>query len=369
MRVYWYWPFLRPEELPLARAFAARRHALTLHLVRGRLPVPADDLGLTVRADLEPAAVQRERSPAWLASRALTYPRRARQRARAVESVRPDVAHVVYLNYFTDGVALRRLARRTQVVSTVHDVVPHQSRVARPVERALLRLQYAAAGTIVVHHPDVGARLTAEFDVDPARIHHVPWAVPLVETSRLRTGSDRFVVLLFGTLRRNKGIDILLDAMDQIAERDVQVVIAGRGFADVEARVRAAAAHDTRVVSEIGPVSQARKQDLFRAADLVVLPYTSFASQSAVLHDAYAHHRPVLVTDVGALGSAVRADGTGWVVPPSDATALAEAVRDARRDEEARARAATAAAQAAERGHPDRVAARLEAVYEAIGRA
>jgi len=67
---------------------------------------------------------------------------------------------------------------------------------------------------------------------------------------------------------------------------------------------------------------------LFKSSSLVVLPYSSFAAQSGVLHDALAQGLPVVVTDVGALGQSVRSWGIGQVVPPDDSGALADAIRE-----------------------------------------
>jgi glycosyltransferase involved in cell wall biosynthesis len=153
-------------------------------------------------------------------------------------------------------------------------------------------------------------------------------------------------VLFFGAFRRNKGIDVLLDAIERLrGGLDARFVFAGRGFPDVEQRVAEAAARDDRIEAEIGYATARRKSELHAAADLMVLPYTSFASQSAVLQDAYAHRLPVVVTEVGALGETIREDGTGWVVPPNDASRLAEAVSLALHDP-AGLRAAAAAADA-----------------------
>jgi glycosyltransferase involved in cell wall biosynthesis len=140
-------------------------------------------------------------------------------------------------------------------------------------------------------------------------------------------------------------------------------VIAGAGAADVELAVRRAAEANPRITAELGFVSEERKHELYRACDLVVLPYTEFASQSGVLHDAYAHHRPVVVTDVGALGASVRDDGSGWVVPPSDAGALAGAIDAARADGRAWGQAATHAANVAADRTPEATAIRLRQVY------
>jgi glycosyltransferase involved in cell wall biosynthesis len=222
---------------------------------------------------------------------------------------------------------------------------------------------------IVVHHDSVRRRLLAEFDVEPERVTVVPLPVSVEAVAPRPDGP--VTVLFFGTFRRNKGVDVLLAAIESLrGETDARFHFAGRGFPDVEGDVTAAAARDERITVELGYATADRKRELYAAADLVVLPYTSFASQSAVLQDAYAFHVPLVVSDVGALGETVEADRSGWVVQPGDAAGLAETLLGAVRDTGAREQAAAAMARAATERSPERVGAQLRAVYErAIDRA
>jgi glycosyltransferase involved in cell wall biosynthesis len=147
-------------------------------------------------------------------------------------------------------------------------------------------------------------------------------------------------VLFFGTFRRNKGVPVLLRAIEALRDLpDVRFHFAGRGAEDVEAMVREAAGRDPRITAEIGFASHERKHELYRGASLIVLPYTSFASLSGVMRDAYSFRVPLVVTDVGALGEEVREEGIGWVVPPGDPDALSRALAEALQDPEARRRA------------------------------
>ena len=63
----------------------------------------------------------------------------------------------------------------------------------------------------------------------------------------------------------------------------------------------------------------------FCASDLVVLPYLS-ATQSGIVKVAYHYNRPVIVTRVGGLPEAVPEGRCGYVVPPADPRALADAM-------------------------------------------
>src|SRR5262249_26308119 len=143
----------------------------------------------------------------------------------------------------------------------------------------------------------------------------------------------------------------LLDAIGRLRDRqDLRFVFAGRGFPELEAMVHAAAQADSRIRFEHGYVSIERKRALYEEADLVALPYTDFNSASGVLADAYAHHVPVVASDLGSIGPSVRSEGSGWVTPPSDAAALASTIDASLSDESrwvaaSRASAAVAAAR------------------------
>ena len=86
-----------------------------------------------------------------------------------------------------------------------------------------------------------------------------------------------------------------------------------------------------------------------------------------MLQDAYAHHVPLVVSDVGALGETVRDDRTGWVVTPGDVDGLAATLLAAIRDDAGpRARPRPRCARSrARRGPPALVGrASSRAVYE-----
>lgn len=368
MRIYWYWPFAREEDFALALATPRADDTLTLHCL-DRLGVPRhSEVRVDVRPTLADVDDATERSLRWARSRVQTYRGRARARADAVRTGQYDVAHVAFLNQYTDIVDLSRLGKQAGLVTTVHDVVPHRSRLPRAVQHQILSRLYAVGGTIVVHHEAVGRELVESFPVDPARVHVVPhWVSPFRDPDDRRVLSDARRVLCFGTLRANKGVRVLLDAIERLpTDAGVSVHIAGRGDADLERAVLAAADRFPLLTAEIDWITPARKAELFRSADLAVLPYTAFASQSGVLHDAFGNHLPALVTDVGALPASVRDSGSGWVVPRGSADALAAGIVDAFADEAAWQRAAAGARQVAIDQAPARVGARLRDVYEVV---
>jgi glycosyltransferase involved in cell wall biosynthesis len=321
VRFHWYWPFVREDELAMARAVASGGHEVLVEVI-DRDAAPAERGGESVTVVRDLPDVTRAARMTWLPSRGATYVRRATARRRSWDSAAFDLYHLHYINRFTDAVS--RLPR--PLVMSVHDVVPHVPRLSNRLEHGILRRVYHRPDAIVVHHPRVGDELLARFGVAPERVHVVPYPVLARSVASEPPTDGPPIVLLFGALRANKGLEVLDGAAGELWGVDVRFVVAGRGHAHLEAQAKAMQSRDGRVRAEIGFVSQARKDELFRAASIVVLPYTSFSSQSAVLHDAYGYGRPVVVTDVGALGDTVRADGTGVVVAANDHLALARGI-------------------------------------------
>jgi glycosyltransferase involved in cell wall biosynthesis len=361
VRFHWYWPFARREELEWAVGTARDDDSILVQVIgRPEAPAPGPHGSVTVVRDLPD--VERNVSGArWLASRALTY--RARSAARRARWKRDDfdLVHLHYLNRFTDAF----VAMPHPLVFSVHDVVPHVERVPAAVERRLLHRLYSRADALVVHHAALADRLEAEFAIPASRLHVVPHQVfPVAGEPAPPPPGEPPTILFFGALRPNKGVELLDGLMAALDSDDVRLVVGGRGDPVLEQRVRDLARRDARVTAEIGFATLERKRELFDAAAVVVLPYTSFSSQSGVLHDAYGHGRPVVVTDVGALGTSVREDGTG-LVAETDPGALAEAIRAAL-EPATWVDLSESARRIARERTPAAVGARLREVYDVV---
>lgn len=342
----------------MVEAFGADDELLVQVIDRDAAPAAGDYGTAVVTRDL--ADIDRSaRGLAWPFSRLRTYRQRTRRRRETIATFTPDLVHYHFLNRFTDR--FRRPAC-TWVVS-VHDVEPHQPRLG-PLERLVLRDLYRRPDGIIVHHPWIADRLVRDYGVPRNRIEVVPIQVFPIDGPAERSANERPTILCFGALRPNKGIIPIIELMDHPTLAGFDLHVAGRSDPGFEAKVESAAASRPNVVTEIGYVSMDRKDELFRAASVVALPYESFTSQSAVLHDAYGHWRPVVVTDVGALGDTVRHDGTGAVVAPGDTEALVDAiVTMAGPDGD---EAAAAARRIAEAQTPTRIAAQLRTAYDRL---
>jgi glycosyltransferase involved in cell wall biosynthesis len=335
LRIYWYWPHPHRIANLLVLATVRPDDTLTVEALPSLAGEKFDTIAeYEVVRDLpDPTLVPRSRT-GRVARRASIAAGRARARRRLLHRGF-DIAQMELLTYQSDWLDLPGIRRRLPVVATVHDVRPHASKLPARVEMALLRRLYGTATTdrLVVFHEVLRDELISDFAVDPARVTVIP--IPIDgRDARLQDCQtpERPFVLLFGRLRANKGVRVLLQAARTLGrDPGFDLRIVGGGDPALEAEVRTAADSYPWIHCEIGWVSPDRMAELYSTASLVVLPYTTFHSQSGVLADAYGYRLPLVVTDVGAIGPTVRDDETGWVVPPSDADALGDAIAGAMR--------------------------------------
>lgn len=369
MRVFWYWPFAYPENLALAEAFASRGHDLTVQTIDRRLLGDLAKPSFRHLVNLPDVARLESQGTRWLLSRATTYIARARLRHREIAASSWDVVHIMFLNYFTDRVALPLLARRAPLLLTVHDVVPHTPRLPRPILRALLAKIYDSCPALVVHNEHVRDHLCREFAIERGRVSVIPLPTTSspVGDSRTASRSGRDTILFFGSFRENKGIPLLLEAIEHTrrSQPPLRFHFAGHGREDLEDAVRLAARRDSRITHDIGRITLERKSELFERALLVLLPYSNFNSQSGVLQDAYGFGVPVVVSHSGTLGDIVRTDQTGWMVDCSNPEEFARVLIHATEDKTEWSRASDNALRLALERTPEAVAKQLEEVYRA----
>ncbi len=361
MKAQWFWPFLRIDDAELASVFAQGGDELVVQTIdRVGAPAAVKTDHLELRRDLRDIGPFRSPTPRWLLDRTLTY-RQRRLARRQLFDHDFDITHIWYTNRFTDPWAITSLAARRPLVVNVHDVFPHSTRLPAGIEQRMLARIYDSGATLIVHHQTLADRLIGQFGVDPGALKIVPHMVRsrAAVSTGARSGNH---AVFFGTFRSNKGLDVLMKAIDDVGT-DVQWTIAGRGEPSIEQAVREFGASRPNVTTIVERVSDEHKAVLYESADLVVLPYTAFESQSGVLHDAYAHALPVVVTNVGALGDTVREDRTGAVVDPDDHHQLAAAIQAALSDSDSWQNQSDAAAAIAAERSPESIAQQLKAVY------
>ncbi|MDB5210802.1 MAG: glycosyltransferase [Sediminibacterium sp.] len=226
------------------------------------------------------------------------------------------------------GTILRRVKKNkfTRVVCIADNVIPHEKRFGdkpftqyfvKPVDAFItmsekvrndLFLFTSKPAQQVVHplYDNFGEAVTKE----EAR-------------KKLSLPENEKIILFFGFIRKYKGLDILLEAMndERIRKAGIKLLIAGEFYEKREE-------YDL-LVEKLGIASQLIQRTDFiadsevryylSAADFVIQPYRN-ATQSGVTPLAYHFEKPMLVTNVGGLPDLVPDGKVGIIAEPDPAS-------------------------------------------------
>jgi glycosyltransferase involved in cell wall biosynthesis len=308
----------------------------------------ADRTGPAVRRAILPADARPAPPDATPRQRALRRGRTAARLvavwARILREVRFGGYDVVLLGGSFD-MTLTALAGL--LVTHLHGRVPlaHVCHNVRPFNRwggerlyvdsgptiALLRRLYPSFELVFVH----GERSLQEFRASwpPSSLAIIPHGDERLFAADPPPPAEEPRILFFGAWRKMKGLPVLMEAFDALAERrpEVRLTIAGPTVPEEgeSERVLAwAAERGERVETVAGYVPIEQVTGLFARARLVVLPYLA-GYQSGVAHLAMTMRRAIVATEVGDLPDVVADGVSGLVVPPGDPRALADALERA----------------------------------------
>ncbi|SFB53985.1 Glycosyl transferases group 1 [Rhizobium sp. NFR07] len=240
-----------------------------------------------------------------------------------------------------------RNAQRLTIIALVHHPLAMETGLDAASQQ---RLREAETGALdhaigVITTSETTARLVADFYAVPADKLLV--AVPGVQPAALATGTHETPhILSVGSLTRRKGHDILISALEKIADLEWTCRIVGsadldRGTADALRHQLSASTISDRV-ELAGAVDDIRGD--FVRTDIFALA-TRYEGYGMVFAEAMVHGLPIVGCRVGAVADVVP-DNAGFLVEADDPDAFAGALRRLLEDTELRISMADAAAVA-----------------------
>ena len=192
----------------------------------------------------------------------------------------------------------------------------------------------------------IGDQGCSRYGVDPDKIRIIPRGIdtnlfdPAAVTAqrviqlaeRWRLPDDVRVVMLPRRLTRWKGHAVLIDAIARLNYKSrIRCIIVGsdqgrtRYVRELEKQIaRQNLQHTVHIAGDCRDMPAA-----FMLADVVVSTSVEAEAFGRVIAEAQSMGRPVIATDHGAARETVAHNQTGWLVPPGDASALAEALQEA----------------------------------------
>ena len=262
-----------------------------------------------------------------------------------------DVVHIHYPFIFGSELTLlgrlhRRRRRQALLVHYKNRLVATGPRglLFEAYERTVAPTLIRAADRVCVLSPDHAnsvSYLRRTGERDPAKLIEMPNGVdadlfsPGPDSSGLRDRlgipAGAVVAAFAATLdlaHHFKRLDVAIDALAELADPSVHIIVAGGGELVESFRARAAEAGVAERVHFLGAVPHGELPDVMRAADLFLLTTEPPESFGIVLIEAMAAGLPVVATDYPGVRAVVIEGETGLLAPIGDSRAVAARLRE-----------------------------------------
>ena len=191
----------------------------------------------------------------------------------------------------------------------------------------------------------IAEHLHSVYNVDPARIRVIHRGVDVSRLDPSRISAERIiqlvrqwrlpegarVIMLPGRLTRWKGQSVLIDALALLGRKDIRCMLVGSDQGRSKYRQELIDRIRARDLMEVVHLTD-QCNDMpaaYKLSDLVVSASTDPEAFGRVVVEAQAMGRPVIASAHGGAAETVVHGETGWLVPPGDPRALAEALEAA----------------------------------------
>lgn len=256
--------------------------------------------------------------------------------AQTINKMQPDFVIVQWWHpYFAPCYQILLGAlKNCKIMFVCHNVLPHER---FPMDRMLTKNTLKKGQYCLVHSKEDEKNLLEILpDMKYIRsVHPTYSAFRLRDINRdearreLEIPQNQKMLLFFGLVRKYKGLKHIINALPDIIKEnpETKLWIIGDfgGEREEYDKLIAEKKLPDYIVIRDGYIPDQEVEPYFAAADLCVCPYES-ATQSGIVQISFGFELPVVVTEVGGLPEVVSDGKTGYVVPPFQPAALAEAV-------------------------------------------
>jgi glycosyltransferase involved in cell wall biosynthesis len=260
---------------------------------------------------------------------------------------KPKIFHILWNNKFQlfDSTLLMLYYKllRKRIAFTAHNVnAGKRDSNDSWFNRLSLKAQYSLSDHIFVHTNGMKNELVAAFRIPEEKVSVIPFGinntVPNTGLSsaeakrRLDVSSGDKMMLFFGNIAPYKGLEYLMAAFSVLLKKDrsYRLLIVGKpkgpqSYWNEIRRTIVNSGIGDRVTEKIEYVPDEATELYFKAADVLILPYTR-VFQSGVLFLGYSFGLPAVAADVGTLKEEIIEGQTGFVFKPQDSSDLASKI-------------------------------------------
>lgn len=333
------WGGMEHRTIEQVRWLVAHNHAVWL-------ASPANGQSFTRAKDLGLPVIDMNFDPPWHPATLL----------RLRRFVRDNAIDVIDCHVTRDAKAALACLDLCAVVRSRHVNQPLKTSAARRLQWRLADHIITVAGCTRDHLVEIGladlARSTAIGGWADEKFFELsdPVAVRRHLRQEIGLSAQDTVVVCVGMLRPDKGQNYLIEALGLLKARGLPLTLVLAGSATEESAAYEAGLKEQAARLGVPSHFLGYREDvseLMQMADLVVIPSLTEA-QPRVAVQAFATGRPVVASAVGGVPEIVRDGETGWLVPPAQPPALAEAIASVLNDPEQASKIADGARMMAE---------------------
>lgn len=257
---------------------------------------------------------------------------------KRIQSEKPDILICKFWLPFMGPAfgTVARIAKKngiTKFISIIDNILPHEKRIGDK----LFAKYYANACDAFITMSRAVKEEMKDFTVKNQTVEFIPHPIydnfgEIIAKKEARKffnlQPEEKIILFFGFIRKYKGLDILLDAMnnERVKNQGIKLIIAGEYYGDkpeYDALIEQYQLQN-QVIQKPDFISNEEVKYYFCAADVIVQPYKT-ATQSGISQMAYHFEKPMIVTAVGGLPEIVPNEVCGFVTEVS-AKAIADAI-------------------------------------------
>jgi len=253
--------------------------------------------------------------------------------------IKGKICHIHYWTFYLFlplfTIMLVAKIRRKKIICTLHNILGHESNF---FDRWLIKILLKLPDKFIVHSRHNKFSAVKYLSIKKKNLIIVPLGIASIyrnkQVSKFKAkeklGWDKNtkVILFFGSIRKYKGVDVLIKAFSKvlIKVKNIKLAIVGEAWVDwqIYDKLIDKLILNKSVIKKIEFVPTAEVKYYFTAADILVLPYLKFEAQTAIGMIGLAFAKPMVVTKVGGLPDLVKDDR--MIVEPGNINQLSKAI-------------------------------------------
>ena len=234
----------------------------------------------------------------------------------------PELEMHIYRKYKKDDQIL---------VHTVHNVLPHEAKQAK---RKLYGEFYQCCDLLIAHNERTKQQLMFDFNISEEKIAIIPHGIFGGMIPNHKHVEDITTFLIFGMVRKYKGIDILLKAiaiLDPSIRERCRFIIAGKQWKNLDSTDYISMAQSLKIEKyvkfDLRRIEDEELPNLYSKVDCCIFPYREIYGSGALMM-AYTYMKPVIASNIPTFVEETQNGRTGILFKTECPESLAEAIEN-----------------------------------------